>query len=115
MWKQRFPCLRNLLRHYHKAKKTIIATAVLHNLSIHWNDQVPDDEVSDVENGIDNLHIQDQLGNQYYIEEDQAELKSSENMARFFGDTLCNSVPERRRREGIVWCTEANILCTRTV
>ena len=114
MWKQRFPCLRNLLRHYYKAKKTIIATAVLHNLSIHWNDQVPDDKVSDVENGIDNLHIQDQFGNQYYIEEDQAELKSSENMARFFGDTLCNSVPERRRREGIVWCTEANILCTST-
>jgi hypothetical protein len=39
--KRRFPCLREMRNHLPTAKKIIVATAVLHNLAILWNDEVP--------------------------------------------------------------------------
>jgi hypothetical protein len=41
VWKRRFPCLREMRNHLPTAKKIIVATAILHNLSIFWNDEVP--------------------------------------------------------------------------
>jgi hypothetical protein len=44
MWKQCFPCLWSLRKYLEMAKKTIVASAVLHNLSILWanNDELND-------------------------------------------------------------------------
>jgi hypothetical protein len=42
IWKRRFPCLSVMRSHVTLAKKTIYATAILHYLSILWNDAVPD-------------------------------------------------------------------------
>jgi hypothetical protein len=39
--KKRFPCLRDMRNHLPTAKKIIVATAILHNLSKLWNDEVP--------------------------------------------------------------------------
>ncbi len=42
MLKQRFPCLFGLRNNLPNAQKTIIACAVLHNMTILWHDEEPD-------------------------------------------------------------------------
>lgn len=44
MWKRRFPIVRNIRNHYPNAIEIIMATAVLHNLSVLWKEPLPDDD-----------------------------------------------------------------------
>jgi hypothetical protein len=45
IWKRRFPCL-NYLRYSHaRARKVVIATAILHNILILWREEAADDDI----------------------------------------------------------------------
>ena len=51
MWKRRWPITKHEREDLPTAKKTIVATAVLHNLCIRWADELPpleDGEVDDM-------------------------------------------------------------------
>jgi DDE superfamily endonuclease len=95
IWKQRFPCLRSLRCHYEKAKKMIIATAVLHNLAILLNEEELDEDL-EIDGDLDD----DQY--RYEIVEDYAEPAAVRERGNQLRDTLCNRMPLRRRRERVV-------------
>ena len=42
-WKRRFPVIKHIRNHTPLARDIILATAILHNLSIYWNEELPDD------------------------------------------------------------------------
>ena len=42
MWKRRFPILKGLRSHYNNAVEVIMATAVLHNITVLWKIPVPE-------------------------------------------------------------------------
>jgi len=52
-WKRRFPILKQLRYHLENSLNTIIATAIIHNLCILWNDEteVPSDDDDDDDDG----------------------------------------------------------------
>ena len=54
MWKRRFPIVRNLRNHFDNALEIVMATAVLHNLAVLWNEGEPyeADEDSDKDSDI---------------------------------------------------------------
>ena len=41
IWKHRFPVTRNMRNHVPLAEEVIMTTALLHNISILWNDELP--------------------------------------------------------------------------
>jgi hypothetical protein len=43
-WKNRFRCVEDMHANVPTAKRIIYATAILHNLAVLWNDEMPDDE-----------------------------------------------------------------------
>ena len=97
IWKQRFPCLRNLRCHYQNAKDTIIATAILHNLAILWGDRLPpDDEQGHPEEG----------QAQYVIEDNDATANIILQRGFERRDMLCEftnrHAPERRRERRMI-------------
>ena len=47
MLKQRFPILRNLSTNLVLSQKTILATAILHNITTLWNEELPEGEGED--------------------------------------------------------------------
>ena len=47
MWKRRFPIIRNLRNHFDNALEIVMATAVLHNLAVLWNEEEPDESDED--------------------------------------------------------------------
>ena len=49
MWKQRFPIIKGLRSHYDNAIEIIMATAVLHNLSVMWKDPFPEADHPDAD------------------------------------------------------------------
>jgi len=55
IWKCRFPILRNMRCHLPTAKKIIIATGILHNLSIRLQDGLPDEANDIAAEGLDDL------------------------------------------------------------
>ena len=98
IWKQRFPCLRNLRCHYQNTKDTIIATAILHNLAILWGDRLPpDDEQGHPEEG----------QAQYVIEDNDATANIILQRGFERHDMLCEftnrHAPERRRERRMIW------------
>ena len=48
-WMSRFPCLKFLRCHYPLARNIILATAILHNIAVHWADEDFEDEDEDVD------------------------------------------------------------------
>lgn len=90
VWKSRFPCLRNLRCHYENAKKTIVATAVLHNISILWNDAMPEDEPEVPEVPDDE---------QFVVVEDRTEPHLVRQRGQAIRDQLCAEMPPRGRCE----------------
>jgi DDE superfamily endonuclease len=93
IWKRRFPCLRNMRSHYEKAKKMVIATAVLHNLAILLNEDDLEDELEFHEQPPDE---------QYVIVEDLAEPDVVRERGKQLRDTLRDRMPPRHRRERVV-------------
>jgi hypothetical protein len=69
IWKRRFPCLKVLRCQHPRARKVVIATAILHNISILWGDEEPVGVVDD-----DETHAAPQVpAQEYEIVEDDAE------------------------------------------
>ena len=48
MWKRRWPILKHMREDLLRAKQTIDATAILHNLAILWSDELPPLEPGEV-------------------------------------------------------------------
>ena len=55
MWEKIFPIIKNMHNHYDNAIEIITATAVLHNLSVLWNEELPDDDDDGEEEDGDSL------------------------------------------------------------
>ena len=94
IWKKRFPCLNNIHCFHPNAKKTIYATGVLHNLSILWNDEDPDEDYVD---GIDELPDVEE----YIVDEDDADIGTIRERGQILRDNLCARMPEKMRREHV--------------
>ena len=51
VWKRRFPCLsRGLMTKLISSTSTVVACAVLHNMSLIFNDVLPEDDFNDDDN-----------------------------------------------------------------
>jgi hypothetical protein len=94
IWKQRFPCLRHMRAHVRLAKKMIIATAILHNISILWGDDDPppadDDEEEDSsdDDGSDDL----------VLTEHNVRPNSVRALGQLVREELRRQMPPRQRR-----------------
>jgi hypothetical protein len=48
MWNQKFPVPRNMCCHVPLVKRTIIATTIIHNISVLWNGDMPEGDIEEV-------------------------------------------------------------------
>ena len=91
IWKRRFPCVKNGLRNdLDFAKKTIVATAVLHNISILWADGLPPGEERPVEQEVPE-HPEDQ-----FIIEDETGTEAVRARGQALRDMLTENMPENQ-------------------
>jgi hypothetical protein len=89
-WKQRFPCLDAMRNKVAFAQKVVIATAVLHNLAVRWEDQVPEDETDKQEEEEEEEEVEDDA-------DDEAKLlleRTSEASLREKGERLRDQLRE---------------------
>jgi hypothetical protein len=93
IWKRRFPCLKYLRCHYPRARKVVIATAILHNISIIWNDEDPVGNVnSDAGEPFPEVHDEED----FEIIEDDAEPPVVRARGQTLRDHLRLSMSRRR-------------------
>ena len=86
VWKKRFPIITCLRSHYDNALEIIMATAVLHNLSILWKDPLPEADHPDAA-GIPAVPPQFQDGNRGVLPQN-AEVPRNRVAIRAEGDAV---------------------------
>jgi hypothetical protein len=97
--------------HLANAKKTIVATAILHNLCVKWRDDMAENEEDPLEAnlGFDNEEVADDaavganrpVDHQYRIVADYADEATIRQRGHILRDRLCEEMPDRRRREDL--------------
>jgi hypothetical protein len=93
IWKHRFPCLKYLKCHYPHARKVVIATAILHNISLIWIDEDPDGTVkSDAGEPFSKVHDEED----FEIIKDDAEPPVVRAQGQILRDHLRLSMSRRR-------------------
>ena len=99
MWKRRFPILKRMGEKYVKAKMTIDATAILHNILLSIGDETPDPD-SDEEDDRDEELEGDQDGqDDYRIVADNATREVIRIRGQERRDQLCTQMPPATRAE----------------
>jgi len=94
IWRRRFPVIKNLRCHHKRARKTIIATAVLHNLGYLWNDELVDDDGEQAD-------AQPPPPPAYEVVDDVVDPEVIRERGKTVRDTLKARMPPRRPRERV--------------